>query len=655
MVSVSGSIANSADFSGSPSAVGATPVPPGGQSVPLTSGVGLVHPAVSNNSFDWTQLNATVAPSPRAGAAMVFDAADGYTLLFGGCPQSTTPYSYHTCIALGDTWTLSSGGVWTNLTSSLSTSPPARADAGIAYDNTDRCVVMFGGYNGTVLYNDTWTFDSGNWTHVSTNATPPARFLPGMTGDGSGGGVTLFGGANQTGGNSFNDTWTYLGGNWTLVSTATAPAPRFAMAMTYDSADRSILLFGGWSVNQPNSFGDTWTYSNGTWSNVTSLTAPSPRNYPALAFDPALNASVLTGGHVGPNGYNDTWAYNASNGWNLIPANAPSPRWGIGLAYDSSSHVLWSFGGTDPSWTVFNGTFAFGPTLLPNLTVTPSNGVAPLVVNFTSNPTGGFAPLVQSWTFGVGAVGSTTGNTTFTYFATGMYVSQLTIDSAAGIDWVFNHTIAVYSPLSASASAAPSTIDLPFGVNFTSHVAGGVPPVGVEWNFGDGQVGTHANESHAYSTNGQYHWSMFANDSAGHSNESSGVVTVNPVLSLVSGSNVAGGPAPLIVRFSAAAAGGDSEYSYVWSFGDGSTNATTANVKHTYALTGPYSATISVRDGTGNLVSQTLSILAYTPLTVDAAPVSAAGEAPYTANFEALASGGSGPDSYFWVFGPGLG
>ena len=57
-----------------------------------------------------------------------------------------------------------------------------------------------------------------------------------------------------------------------------------------------------------------------------------------MAFDPAIGASVITGGHVGQNAYNDTWAENASAGWVSVPtAAAPPPRWGLDLTYHATA------------------------------------------------------------------------------------------------------------------------------------------------------------------------------------------------------------------------------------------------------------------------------------------------------------------------------
>ncbi len=66
----------------------------------------------------------TVAPFMRSGHAMVYDAARGQTLLFGGTAATNS---------VGDTW-LWDGCTWQQPV--LAVSPPRRSKAGIAFDST---------------------------------------------------------------------------------------------------------------------------------------------------------------------------------------------------------------------------------------------------------------------------------------------------------------------------------------------------------------------------------------------------------------------------------------------------------------------------------------------------------------------------------------
>jgi hypothetical protein len=73
-------------------------------------------------------------PSPRTGAAMAYDAADGTVVMFGGVNSAGR--------ALGDTWTWN-GSAWAQQRPAHS--PPASIGAAMAYDAANRSVLLFGG------------------------------------------------------------------------------------------------------------------------------------------------------------------------------------------------------------------------------------------------------------------------------------------------------------------------------------------------------------------------------------------------------------------------------------------------------------------------------------------------------------------------------
>lgn len=334
-------------------------------------------------SWDWVQASETVSPSARAGAATIYDVADGYVLLFGGCPAGFgDDYWGHMCNALGDTWALKDG-VWENLTPTLtSPSPPARVDAGIAYDGADGCVVLFGGFNGVTLYNDTWTFSGGHWSEVFPVTSPSPRFGAEMAYDAAAQEVVLFGGQTWTGGpgtpaTQFGDTWAYQAGQWVRLNTVNAPAPRYDVAMAYDPLDQSVVLYGGWSNAQTQSYGDTWQFFDNTWSVALSANNPPPENSASMTYDPLQGLLILTGGHVGQNVSTATWGYNATSGWELLPTiNAPSPGWGFSLSFDPVSGATWLFGGYDaygsptPVGFFYDTTWSLAVLVLPEYAVT---------------------------------------------------------------------------------------------------------------------------------------------------------------------------------------------------------------------------------------------------------------------------------------------
>ena len=83
----------------------------------------------------WTELDLGRAPDPRYQAPMVYDAARGELVMFGGrVPQGSQK--------LGDTWVFD-GSEWHQRAPAVS--PPAMGGAGLAYDPRHDEVVLFGG------------------------------------------------------------------------------------------------------------------------------------------------------------------------------------------------------------------------------------------------------------------------------------------------------------------------------------------------------------------------------------------------------------------------------------------------------------------------------------------------------------------------------
>jgi hypothetical protein len=94
----------------------------------------------------WTE-NTTPGPSARYGHAMAFDSANEVAVLFGG--QSLQPFGQG---VLGDTWTYD-GTTWTQLAIS---GPSPRSFVKMVYDSARNRIVLFGGWNGTQMVDDTW-------------------------------------------------------------------------------------------------------------------------------------------------------------------------------------------------------------------------------------------------------------------------------------------------------------------------------------------------------------------------------------------------------------------------------------------------------------------------------------------------------------------
>lgn len=201
----------------------------------------------SARGLTWKNVTTGVSPPPLDGASMVYDAARGFVPLFGGYSSASGNYS-------NGTWTYTiAGGRLLN----LAVAPPPRVGASMVYDAKDGNVVLFGGYGNYTTplyaqprYDDTWTFAHGHWTQLFLAKRPAQRCYASMAYDTRTGATILYGGWATIGfGGTFDsDTWSFSGGNWTVVTTRPNPMPLTeAGAAAYDARNHAVIFAGGTS------------------------------------------------------------------------------------------------------------------------------------------------------------------------------------------------------------------------------------------------------------------------------------------------------------------------------------------------------------------------------------------------------------------------
>lgn len=131
--------------------------------------------------------------------------------------------------------------------------------------------------------------------------------------------------------------------NWSLPS---GPSGRTDAQLAFDPALNGTLLFGGQGPNGT-ALNDTWAFAGGLWTNLTGTAGPAPpaRWSGAMTYDAATDSVVLFGGQNATTFFNDTWSF-AGGGWHPIATlHAPTPR-DTSLAYDNRSGSLLLYGGT---------------------------------------------------------------------------------------------------------------------------------------------------------------------------------------------------------------------------------------------------------------------------------------------------------------------
>jgi Galactose oxidase, central domain len=251
------------------------------------------------NGRTWTLQHPAASPSPRTGAAMVYDAASGQLLLFGGSRRPFTSGGY-----LADTWVWEST-TWVQL--HPLTSPPARHNAGLAYDSARHQVIMFGGYNGHYL-NDTWAWNGSTWTQLHPATSPPPRDTHSLVYDPATKTTILFGGYN---GVRLADTWAWDGTTWTQLHPATSPGVvSTAWQAAYDTASHQLILFGG---DADGLFSNaTWMWNGTTWTQLIPPARPGRRAYGSLTYDGVLHRLVLSAGSSGHTDLTTIWEWNGT-------------------------------------------------------------------------------------------------------------------------------------------------------------------------------------------------------------------------------------------------------------------------------------------------------------------------------------------------------
>jgi List-Bact-rpt repeat protein/galactose oxidase-like protein len=317
-------------------------------------------PAASSRST-WTNLLGAPQPSARSGAALAYDGADAFTVLFGGYEGYVRPHH-----DMNDTWILRAG-VWQLITPTLSPSP--RQQAAFATDPSTGCLLLFGGLNDSshLALGDTWSFCGTSWTLLNLASSPSPRYDAAAASDPSCSCILLFGGRGSTSGPALGDTWEFASGHWSPVSPSTLPPARFGEAMAWSGVDRAVILFGGTNGTAGTTLGDTWSFSSQDWHALTPALAPSSRMGFGVASLPGTGGVLLTGGVSNGTYYNDTWEYSAG-AWSLVPnGTSPPARSGLALTYDGSDNYPILVGGVNSSaapavW--YGDTWVFGGSLV---------------------------------------------------------------------------------------------------------------------------------------------------------------------------------------------------------------------------------------------------------------------------------------------------
>jgi hypothetical protein len=130
--------------------------------------------------------------------------------------------------------------------------------------------------------------------------------------------------------------------DWLSRPTLSEPSHRAAPAMAFEPLLGKHIYFGGYDSAL---LQDTWEWDGTSWTPLPLSVQPAPRMHHTMTYFGASSTVVLFGGDSGANVLSDTWSWNGSQ-WNILqPQASPSPRAGHATCYDSARNRLVLFGG----------------------------------------------------------------------------------------------------------------------------------------------------------------------------------------------------------------------------------------------------------------------------------------------------------------------
>jgi hypothetical protein len=288
-----------------PGSLGVTSREVGGDAVALGDGVTV---SVAGNGRQWSVKSGAPYPGPRTYHAMVYDAAQGRMVVFGGFYANTRPVGV---------WQWDGFG-WEQSTPSFG--PAARYRHAMVYDSRRGVTVLFG---GGAADDDTWTWDGTSWQKENPVSRPSLRDWHAMAYDSRRGRTVLFGGEWWP--EFLSDTWEWDGTAWVECRPAHRPAPRRAHAMAYDEARGEVVLYGGdYATNE------TWLYDGQDWRSAAPANSPPELVGPALAYDASRERIVLVGRT------DAVWEWDGLDWTAHRPTYRPPQRANAALAYEAA-------------------------------------------------------------------------------------------------------------------------------------------------------------------------------------------------------------------------------------------------------------------------------------------------------------------------------
>ena len=302
----------------------------------------------------WTELSPTISPVPRQGAAFTNDSTDGYMLLFGGLSSACDVTCNDTWAFRQGNWTQLTEPISPSNRSGAGMADDLFDGYVVLFGGTgspSSCTRQHQD-DPYCMFRDTWSFRDGTWAELyPVGAVPPEPFTDGMVYDGALQRV-LYTVTDTNSSLAPGIWWTFHAGNWTDSGPdyedfqGIAPPNRFGEGLAFDWNDGYSMLYGGTGIEfQP--FNDTWRYVGSNWTNITQSTGSEGPTYQMTVSEQGLPAGTDWGLYLGPIHYSSTlpafpvWLENGSIGFSVdeVPGYVATPSNGT-LVVDGSPGTL---------------------------------------------------------------------------------------------------------------------------------------------------------------------------------------------------------------------------------------------------------------------------------------------------------------------------
>lgn len=212
-------------------------------------------------------------------------------------------------------------------------------ESGFSWTASRAGFLLFGGRDVSLAWlAELWQWDGQAWAQLPVSEALRARGDHCAMYDSARDQLVLVGGRDDT--MVFDETWLRDGsGTWRKVD-GPGPSARYGAACAWDEVRRVGVLFGGHSADG-SYLGDTWQWDGTAWQQLQTVRAPSRRMYAGAFYNYNFGAVMLTGGQREGSRFSDLWLLKA-NQWQRLTSLGNEE--GRSLAHDPLNNVIWGNG-----------------------------------------------------------------------------------------------------------------------------------------------------------------------------------------------------------------------------------------------------------------------------------------------------------------------